>query len=94
MRPRYGNLSAFREVIAACLQKDLCTHTDVEVFRSSFLFLWKTLVDKFELRLLIEVHDERPGAGAEPEGGAQVGARSTLFAPNTLKSPLNWPKKI
>ena len=91
MRPRYGNLSAFREVIAACLQKDWCTHTDVEVFRTSFLLLWKTLVDTFDLRLLIEVHDESPGAGAEPEGGG--GARPTLFAPNTLKSPLNWPKK-
>ena len=69
MRPRYGNLSAFREVIAACSQKDWYTHTDVEVFRSSFLLLWKILVDTFELRLLIEVHDEWPGAGAEPEGG-------------------------
>ena len=79
MRPRYGNLSAFREVIAACLQKDWCTHTDVKVFRSSFPLLWKTLVDMFELRLLIEVHDEWPGAGAEPEGGGAQGAHAQLF---------------
>ena len=76
LRPRYGNLSAFREVITACLQKDWYTHTDVEVFRSSFLLLWKTLVDTFELRLLIEVHDEWPGAGVEPEGG---GGHAQLF---------------
>ena len=30
--------------------------------------------------------------GADPEGGAE-GARPSLFAPNSLKSPLNWPKK-
>ena len=76
MRPRYGNLSACREVIAACLQTDWYTHTDVEVFRSSFLLLWKTLVDTFELRLLIEVHDEWPGAGALPEGGEGAGGRT------------------
>ena len=70
MRPQYGDLSAFREVIAACLQKDWYTHTDVEVFQSAFLLLWKTLVDTFELRLLIEVYDKWPGAGTEPEGGA------------------------
>ena len=82
MRPQYGNLSAFREVIAACLQKDWYTHTNVEVFRSAFLLLWKTLVDTFELRLLIEVHDpddEWPGAGAESEGGGRRGAHARLF---------------
>ena len=65
-------------LIAACLRKDWYTHTDVEVFRSSFLLLWKTLVDTFVLRLLIEVHDEWPGAGAEPEGGRR-GAHAQLF---------------
>ena len=83
MRPQYGNLNAFREVIAACLQKDWCTHTDVEVFRSSFLFLWKTLVDMFELRLLIEVHDEWPGAGA---GGAGRRTPSSFCAKYFEKS--------
>ena len=32
----------------------------------------------FELRLLIEDHDEWPGAGAEPEGGRR-GAHAQLF---------------
>ena len=32
-------------------------------------------------------------AGADPEGGgAQGGARPPVFAPNSLKSPLNRPK--
>ena len=30
-------------------------------------------------------------SGADPEGGA-VGARPPVFAQNSLKSPLNWPK--
>ena len=29
-------------------------------------------------------------SGADPEGGG--GARPTVFAPNSLKSPLIWPK--
>ena len=50
MRPRYGNLSAFREVIAACLQKDWYTHTDAyalvleEAFeKSKFCGMWMPL---------------------------------------------------
>ena len=35
--------------------------------------------DTFELRLLIEVHDEWPGAGAEPEGGGRRGAHAQLL---------------
>ena len=33
-------------------------------------------------------------SGAVPEGGGSAGgARPPLFAPNSLKSPQNWPKK-
>ena len=30
-------------------------------------------------------------SGADPEGG-EGGARPLVFAPNSVKSPLNWPK--
>ena len=31
-------------------------------------------------------------SGADPEGGGAGGARPPVLAPNSLKSPLNWPK--
>ena len=33
------------------------------------------------------------GAKRGSRGGSAGGARQPLFAPNSLKSPLNWPRK-
>ena len=46
---------------------------------------------KFSLKLKYSLAAFQWMSSADPEGGAG-GARPPVFAPNSLKTPINWPK--